>query len=75
MSQSKTYLKPGGYETYKQDKEDALKKYKDSPSKGSMADTVLVQYLEKRRTEEEMVLNADQVNAYFLTNKQKFSIL
>lgn len=55
------YLTPGGYEKYKNDQKKAVKKYKDSPNKGSMADDVRVGYMEKRRSEEEMVLYADKV--------------
>ncbi|XP_058871388.1 guanylate-binding protein 1-like [Acipenser ruthenus] len=61
------YMKPGGYELFKKDKEDIEKQYRDKPGKGIQADIILKDFLEDTERTGKAVLVADNT----LTEKQK----
>lgn len=58
---SGAYVGGGGYVQYKADREKAIRQYRETPKKGPMAENMLNNYLESRKSEEEAIINADKV--------------
>ena len=60
---SGNYMVQGGYEMYKADRDQAVKTYTKAAKEGTMCDLTFNLFMEKSKTEENAIINADKVTS------------
>ncbi|XP_074927255.1 guanylate-binding protein 3-like [Chelonoidis abingdonii] len=61
------YMQPGGHELYMKDQKQVLESFQRTPKKGVMAEQVLEQFMDSKKTEADTIVTADKM----LTDVQK----
>ncbi|XP_038672157.1 guanylate-binding protein 1-like [Scyliorhinus canicula] len=55
------YTKPGGYEVYKQDRQEVIRQFHSTPGKGNKAEEALSRFMQQKTPEADSVLQADKL--------------
>ncbi|XP_075763805.1 guanylate-binding protein 3-like [Pelodiscus sinensis] len=55
------YMQPGGYQLYVTDQRQVLESFQRAPNKGAMAEQVLQQFMDSKKTEAASILQADKM--------------
>ncbi|XP_072331815.1 guanylate-binding protein 2-like [Scyliorhinus torazame] len=55
------YTRPGGYELYKEDRQEVIRQFRSTPGKGNKAEEALSKFMQQKTPEADSVLQADKM--------------